>query len=173
MTVELSANSYGSIAEVAVLAKRYTASGNFTTSTNPTEAAVGQIIDRISATVNVLLAEAGFTIPVTNANVKLMLAEFVVESVSDIVHYINGSGRFYSNKVLERGVAPYKIITNDFSNWLEQHSTGLEALGASRPTSQLADIAARTTDDNGNEVQPLFTRHGMAGSNRCLGDEGR
>ena len=167
------ANSYGTAAGVAALAGVWTNDGVFDGSTRPTITQVETFIDNISAIVNVLLAEEGFSIPISQTDSVQMLKQFVEESVADLCAYSNGAGRFYADRIIERGLAPTQIITKDFTNWISLHSIGLENLGANRTTSNLDAIGFRESDDDGNDVDPLFTRNsfGRAGTNKSLGRE--
>jgi len=166
----LATNSYGSVAGVAALAGIYTADGSFSaTTTRPTSTTVESWIDNVSGIVNALLAEAGFSIPVTQDDSVLMLDAFVEEAVADLCHYANGAGRFYSDRMVERGYSTMQIITRDFAGWLESHSIGLENLGSTRTTSKVGAIGYRDSDEDGNTVDPLFTRQGFGGSRGSLG----
>lgn len=167
----IATNSYGSVAEVAALARRYTSNGSFSTTTIPSESQVEKFIDRISGICNVLLAEAGFKVPITQADAKLMIDEFVVEAVADLCHYANGSGRFYSDRAIDSGRAPSSIIRTEFAAWIEEHAEGLEKIGATRTVSTIGMILTKKTDSAGSEIDPLFKRTGFAGSNNSLGDE--
>ena len=165
----LADNSYGTVEGVAALAGIYTTDGSFDASTRPAITTVERWIDNISGIVNALLAESGFAIPITQADSISMLDAFVEEAVADLCHYANGSGRFYSERVIERGYSTMQIITKDFSNWLESHAVGLENLGATRTTSKVGAVGYRDSDEDGNDVDPLFTRRGFGGSNKSLG----
>ena len=158
----IGANSYGSVAEVAAMTARYLIGGTFTTATRPTLAQVEKFIDNASSTLNVMLAKAGFSIPITQADAKAACAEIVIECVVDMCHAANSTGRFFTDRALERGLNPMKAIREDIASWVEAQAPGLEALGASRSTSQLDGIAFRGTDDAGNEVFPIFQRDGFS-----------
>ena len=88
-------NSYGDLGEIAVLVPRRASIGDkFDVNTRPTLLQLESIVDQISAVVNTILAQAGFDIPVTNADAVLMLDLFVNQEAAAIVEGINGSGRF-------------------------------------------------------------------------------
>ena len=111
----VSANSYGTSAKVAGYAPRYAASsGNFDTSTNPTNARVEGIIDRVSGLVNVYLKALGFTIPLTNADNVLAMDNIVIEIATTVVEGIRGSGRYAPNSkhkpISNRNASPHWII---------------------------------------------------------------
>lgn len=152
------ANSYGTVAAVAALVRRYTSNGSFTTTTNPALATVEGWIDTVSATLNVALAGAGFTIPVTQDDAKAALASIVVEAVADLCHAANSAGRFYTERALERGVSPMKVIRQEMMQWVEDQAAGLVALGAARTTPDAGTVAFRDTDESGDAIAPLFQR---------------
>lgn len=150
--------SYGTEPGVAALAKRYTNSGSFGVTTNPTLATVTAWLAQVSSMVDIALATAGFTTPITDASITPALDGFVNGLVADLVAAANTAGRFYTDKAVEAGVSPLKIINNDIRQWVEMMTPGLEALNAVRKTSDAGQIAYREADDCGNEVEHLFTR---------------
>jgi hypothetical protein len=156
---------------VAALAGIWTNNGVFDSTTRPTMPQVESFIDNISGIVNTLLAEAGFSIPISQVDAVLMLRQFVEEAVADLCAYANGAGRFYAERVVERGTSTTQIITRDFAAWIDDHAVGLENLGASRTTAKLGAIGYRESDEAGSDVEPLFTRGGFGGSNKGLGRE--
>lgn len=158
----IGANSYGSVAEVAAMTARYLIGGTYTTATRPTLAQVEKFIDNASSTLNVMLAKAGFSVPIVQADAKAACGEIVVECVVDMCHAANSTGRFFTDRALERGMNPMKAIREDIADWVESQAPGLEALGATRDTSQLGGIAYRGTDENGDEIFPIFQRGGFS-----------
>jgi hypothetical protein len=150
------ANSYGAATDVAALTKRFTDAGSYTTSTTPTLAQVENWIDQISAILNVLLAEQGFSIPITNPTTVLMLKSFVTTQVADLCNYANSAGRFFSEKGLKTG--PWAAIQKDAAEFIAEHASGIEKLGATRTTSGLDALEFRETDDAGNDIEPMFAR---------------
>jgi hypothetical protein len=155
------ANSYGTAAQVAALAIRYTTSGAFTTTSNPTLVTVEGWIDQVSANLNVALAGAGFAIPITQPDAKAALGSVVVEAVADLCHAANSAGRFYTERALERGVSPMRVIRQEMSAWVEEQADGLELLGATRTRASTAGILSRDTDESGNDTFPIFQRDGF------------
>jgi hypothetical protein len=71
----LNANSYGSVAGVAALVRHIAGTG-FTASSKPTLAEVEAFLDQRSAILNAWLAQAGYTVPVTNAQAALVLTHY-------------------------------------------------------------------------------------------------
>ncbi len=150
------AKSYSAAADVAALTGKFTASGAFTASTNPTLTTVEKWIDRVSGILNVLLAEQGFVIPVTQADVKLVLEQYVVTQVADLVNYANSAGRFFQDKNLKTG--PWQAIQKEAAEFIAEHAEGLQKLGASRTTGGLDGLDFRESDDAGDPIEPMFSR---------------
>jgi hypothetical protein len=167
MTID--ANSYGSVDGVAALTKRFTNNGSFDTTTTPTLTHVEGFIDAVSATLNMALAGEGFAIPVSQATAKAALDSVVVEAASDLVQAANSTGRFFTEKALERGVSPLRAVRRELAEWVESQINGFSALGVSRNTGTTSGILSRESDEDSNEVSPLFTRKGFGQTNGSLG----
>ena len=159
----IGANSYGTVAEVAALVSHFTASGSFSASTVPTTTQVEGFIDRVSAIVNVLLTEAGFTIPISQVTAKLALDHFVVEEAADLCEAANRSGRFFLGEAEIRTRGRFRLILGDAMEFIESHSVGFERLGVARGLSAAYGLGYRATDDDGDEIEPIFT-HTMMGN---------
>lgn len=160
----VSSRSYGTAAGVAGYVGVYTASGSFTTGTLPTLANVEAWIDQVSALLNTALAKRGFTVPLTQADAVLAAKSLVEQLVSDLVQAANSSGRFFSERFLERGVSNWAVIRNDISNWVEEYASGLEELGESRGAPSATDIGFRSSDNAGDETSPIFQRKAFGNS---------
>ncbi len=154
--MSLSPRSYGSAADVADLTGKFTKSGVFDTTTHPTLATVEKWIDKVSATLNVLLAEQGFAVPAKQADVVQTLALFVVTQVADLVNYANSAGRFFQDKNLKTG--PWQAIQKEAAEFIAEHAEGLQKLGASRTTGGLDGLDFRESDDSGDPIEPMFNR---------------
>lgn len=153
------ANSYGTVSQVAALTKRYTAGGVYNSfSTNPSLAAVEDFIDQVSAILNVCLAGAGFHIPITQADALDACASVVIPAVVDLCHAANSTGRFYTDRALERGISPLRAIRNEIAQWVEEQAPGLELLGATRERASSAGILTRGTNNAGDDTFPIFQR---------------
>ncbi|HUT19341.1 MAG TPA: hypothetical protein VM366_09280, partial [Anaerolineae bacterium] len=113
-------NSYGSTDEVEALCKRYTNAGTFGTSTNPTAIQVESMIDRVSGILNLLLAEAGFATPVSQADAKLALDDFVVNQVVQLVGAANSHGIYAPGSEALRKTTPGQIILNEATEFITQ-----------------------------------------------------
>jgi hypothetical protein len=154
--------SYGTTAQVAALTRRYTTpAGVYDASTNPALTTVEGWIDEASATLNLMLAGAGFAIPVTQADALKALAAIVVEVVAERCHAANSAGRFFTEHALERGVSPMRVLRQEMAQWVEDQADGLELLGANRTRSSSAGVLSRDSDESGNPTAPIFQRTGF------------
>lgn len=160
------ANSYGSVVDVAALNKRFTNNGSFDTTTTPTLAQVERFIDVVSATLNMALSGEGFEIPVSQADAKAALDGAVVEAVSDLVQAANSSGRFFTEKALERGVSPMRAVRREMAEWIEEQISGFSSLGVSRNSGVTSGILSRDSDESGDSVAPLFERKAFGESSK-------
>lgn len=154
----IESRSYGTVANVCALVPRYGSSGAFTDSTRPTLIQVENWINQVSAIVNMILADLGFTVPVTQADAVKMLAGLVESAVADYAEYANRAGRFFSDTAAERGLSISKVLRSEITNWLNDNAKGLENLGVSRSQNSSNQIVYRATDESGDEVVPLFQR---------------
>jgi hypothetical protein len=148
----IGANSYGTTGGVSALTPRYATSGGvFDTTTRPTIATVEAQIDQISGLCNSILAQAGFKVPITQADCKLAIDIFVNEEVAAIVEGINGSGRF-GPTTKEPGKSRFALIMDDLQAFVTANAGGFENMGATR-SSDTMTIGYSTAD-----YEPLFTR---------------
>lgn len=155
----LAANSYGSVSDVAGLVPRYAnVSGTFDATTRPTLAVAEMSINQISSLLNMLMAEAGFTIPVTQADCVLALTYFVEEEVAAIAEGINDSGRFGPGAKAVGAKGRFALLVSDAQAFIESNKAGFERLGAVRSFSATSGLAFRGTDNQGNDVHPLVSR---------------
>lgn len=154
--MSVSARSYGAVTDVEALTPRFTNIGAYDTTTRPTLVQVERWMDRVSSTLNILLAEAGFQIPITQADCALTLALFVSTEVADLCNYSNSAGRFFQNQNYVTG--PWQAIQKEAAEFIGKHAEGFEKLGATRSASGLNGLDVRTTDDNGADIEPWFSR---------------
>lgn len=154
--MSVGANSYGAAADVAALTVRFTSSGSYTTGTRPTLAQVEAWIDRVSAMLNIVLAEQGFAIPVTQGDCVDMLELFVTTEVADLCNYANSAGRFFSDQKYTTG--PLRAIQKEAADFIVEHAEGFDQLGTTRTRAGLNGLATRETDDNGDVIPPMFSR---------------
>ena len=153
--------TYGTAAHVASLTPRFAdaATGLFTTTTRPTLAAVETKIAQLSAMIDVILAENGYTVPITDADVTPMLDAFVEEQTASMVFQTNGSlvqGPITTSNGAVIGWWSY--MTREVKNFLDTVVNGLERMGATRSSDIASSISYRDTDSTGTSIVPLFQR---------------
>lgn len=157
----IGANSYGSVAGVAVLTPIHaTETGTYTTRTRPTLTQVETFIDEVSAALNIMLSTVGFTIPISDADVTPLLDMFVNQEVASIIEGMKGSGRFGPTR--DRGrPSRFAVIHEDVATFVENYALGIERQGAARSNPITAGLAFREYDEAGDKVHPLFQRKGF------------
>jgi len=154
----LLANSYGDTGEIAALVPRYANQGNtFDPTTRPTLLQVESLCDQVSALLNAMLANAGFSIPIADADAVLMLDLFVNQEVAALCEGINGSGRFGPTAKNASG-SRFTMMLSDVMEFIKSSALGLERLGATRTYDPIAGISYRATDESGNDTAPIFQR---------------
>ncbi len=153
---ETTRKSYGDAVDVAALTPRFTNAGDFDALTRPTAGQVNSWIDRVSAILNVILAEHNFALPVVQPDVVLFLEQFVITQVADLANYANSAGRFFSDKNFTTG--PWQAIQKEAADFIDKHAEGLQNLGATRSVAGLDALDFRSTDDSGAEIEPMFAR---------------
>ena len=127
--------SYGSAVGVAALTPLWTDAGAFTASTNPTLAQVNVWIGEISNTLDIVLADEGFVVPITVASAVSSLDLLVNGWVKDLVEHSRKAGRFYSKKTLDEGLSPMLVIDKEIHEWVARKSFGLRNLGVPMNTT--------------------------------------
>ena len=156
--MSLAANSYASVADIEARVPQYTSSGTFGTGTRPTATQVESFIDDVSSLVNALLAEAGFAIPVSQADAKRVLDLFVADEASAMVEGVHRAGRFAPGNEELRSQSRFTVVMNDAASFIERHAEGLELLGATRSRSLTEGLAYRSEDAAGDTILPWFGR---------------
>jgi len=151
-------NSYGSVGEIEALIGRYTDEGGLTAATRPTRAQVERFIDRVSAIVNVSLAQAGFAIPVAQVDAVAALADFVVDQVVQLCYAANGAGPYAPGATELRGRRARAAISQEAFDFVADFAPGLQALGATRTRTLANGLDCRTQDESGNDLVPFFHR---------------
>jgi hypothetical protein len=154
-------NSYGTVADVEALVGRYTNEGKFDGSTRPTLLQVEAWIDGVSSLVNVILAEAGFAIPISQSDAASAIARFVVDEVVQLCHGANGAGSYAPGSETLRNTTANRQILHNAEAFLAGHAAGLEHLGATRSRAMTDGLTCRTEDDAGDEIHPVFQRKMM------------
>jgi len=138
---------YGTQEEVAAMAKMYTRAGvwvdpvpaipgPYDKGTNPTLTQVETWLANISGQMNLALGQAYFIVPFYDDATATLhessyraISQYVVSLVADMCHYVNSSGRFYSDKLVERGITPMAAMLKDMVAWIAMNERGLLADG--------------------------------------------
>jgi hypothetical protein len=127
--------AYGTQAQVAALAKVWTKNGQWTAfdlygnCTNPTLEQVEAWLDEVSSLVDLALANNGFETPVLVPAATKAIGSYVSTLVSDLCHAANSSGRFFTERFIERGSTPMSAIQADIEKWVGSKVTGLTLMG--------------------------------------------
>lgn len=151
-------NVYATPDSVAALVPRWAnTSGYFDATTRPTMGQVARWLGEVSGMVNVILANSGFAVPVTEMNSRMMLDLFVASEVASIADGVNGSGKF-GQTLKQNNRSRFSIIVEDFRSFLGEISFGMAELGSSQSASSLGSFGFREIDNSGNETAPLFQR---------------
>ena len=150
----LATNSYGALTGVAARTPRWANGGTFDATTTPTITQAEGFIDEVSAIVNLHLQELDYDIPITQADVKLLMNMFVNDEVASIVLGIHGSGRFApkAGKSAGTGESRFVRILNDFKEFITTHQYGMAKLGVDGGGN--LQIFSSYDDD----VEPLLSR---------------
>jgi len=123
---------YGTQEQVATMASTWTDDGEWGEYSNPTLLEVEDWLDQVSAEFNIALGSHFFVFPVnssTSPNAYKTISKYVVNLVADLCNWKNSSGRFFTEKLVERGITPMAAIQKDMNNWIEMNSNGLVADG--------------------------------------------
>jgi hypothetical protein len=122
--------SYGTQEQVATMASTWTDDGVWTAYSNPTVEEVEDWLDSISSQFNIALGSHYFippVDPVVSPNAYKAISQYVVNLVADLCNFKNSSGRFFTEKLIERGITPMAAVLKDMNNWIEMNSSGLAA----------------------------------------------
>lgn len=130
---------YGSVASVASAAKMWTNNGSFLDAdiygdgaTRPTLTEVETWLEQLSSQMDIVLTNYGFVTPVTESTVLPALDGIISRLCSDLVNAANSSGRFFSEKAIERGLSAWMQAISDLDGWVKQNEEGLEGMGAEK-----------------------------------------
>jgi hypothetical protein len=127
------ATRYGTQEEVATMASIWTEDGEWSGDTNPKVDEVENWLDQVSAQFNVALGSHFFvpeSVTLANTpNVFISISQQVVNLVSDLCNWKNSSGRYFTEKLIERGITPQMAILKDINAWIELNADGLVADG--------------------------------------------
>jgi hypothetical protein len=141
---------YGTAVEVAALAKMWTRDGVWydyvgptpgpeVLATNPTLTQVETWLTNISSLIDVALSGAGFIVPVDWPDEAVWAINMLATSiVADLCHAANSSGRFFTERVVERGLSPMVIVNQQIANWVKEWTDGFIQMGVARVPTELS-----------------------------------
>jgi hypothetical protein len=162
--VGLLTNSYGDTGEVATLTPRYANTSKlFDAATRPTLLEVESWCDQVSAIINGMLSEEGFSIPMTQTDAVLILDFFVNSEVAAIVEGVNGGGRFAPGSKATSAKGRWALIYDDVKAYIEGQKKGFQVLGESVSDDIADNIATRGTDEAGDDTFPINQRKAFGG----------
>lgn len=162
---------YGSVADVAALARVWTRNGSFfdsdplavppVTATNPSLTTVTNWLTSISSQMSLALANHWFdlngipdaaTFKSTYPDAYNAIAQQVVSLVSDLVDSANSSGRLTSDKLIASGKSQQKILDQEIDAWVNAYQDGLAfmSLPQSLKTSQKKQARLFTINSDTN-----------------------
>lgn len=98
--------------------------------TNPSLTEVNSWLSDVSGQVNLALENVGFIMPVealVSPNAYKAVSLYVVSLVADLCHFKNSSGRFFTEKLIERGITPMTAILKDLEGWASMNERGFIA----------------------------------------------
>jgi len=130
--------AYGTSTGVAAFAQMWTVSGVWVdpaagppvvTGTNPTLTQVTSWLAEISAMMDLALSNAGFVVPVTVSAAVAAITPYIQALVADLCHAANSSGRFFTERIIERGMSPMIIVQQNINGWVADNMQGLMNLG--------------------------------------------
>lgn len=149
---------YGTVQEVSALVPRYCPDGTFTQSTRPSLTQVTAMMERLSAVLDIYLANAGFEVPITADTAEKALGEIIITATVDMCHHANSAGRFFSEQRL-RGQNPLGVISKELAEWVESNADGIGNIPGV-VVIELGDgsIGYRDTNNAGVPTFPLFQR---------------
>jgi hypothetical protein len=126
---------YGTAAGVAALSSMWTRYGEFfdadlyVDATVPSLAQVENWLVQVTSSLNIALADEGFVVPVTDADVLPSLDHKVEAVTKDLCDFSHGAGRFFTTQEITGGASPMLVIEKELREWVTEHSIGMEAMG--------------------------------------------
>lgn len=131
---------YGDTDHVAALCQMWTRGGQWydpvapvpgpeVIGTNPTMTQVSDWLLATSAMMDLALSNAGFVVPVLVPAAIDAIAPYIESLTADLCHAANSSGRFFTERVIERGMSPMVIVQQNINGWVTDNTQGLKNLG--------------------------------------------
>lgn len=147
--------AYGNATGVGAYCRNLTASGVFTSSTNPTLSSIENWLDQLSAMLDSALSVQGFVVPLENGEAVNAASVIIEQLVADMAKGANSTGRFFAEKTLNNGMSMWKMIADDLLAWVNMMAPGLEEMGAERGDTGGNTFGYKT----GDTAFPIFQRN--------------
>jgi len=96
---------------------------------NPTLTQVTTWLTELSAMMDLALSNAGFLTPVLVVAAIAAITPYIQSLTADLCHAANSSGRFFTERVIERGMSPMIIVQQNINGWVQDNTQGLKNLG--------------------------------------------
>lgn len=145
----MTASAYCTASQVAEKASVWTNAGAFDTTSLPTKATVEGWIADVSAMFDLALSNQWFVVPITQPTALLTIAGQCSSIVADIVQASHSTGRYYTDKVLERGLSWQILARQEVNAWVADNANGLQNLGVPRnievPTASIGLLSRKRT----------------------------
>lgn len=158
-------NSYGTMAEVVALTRIYLqGETTFNNETIPAGVDVEKFIDRASGVLNLALANAGFTIPITQADAKLACDDWVVGMAAA---YVELSQPYTSEEPQEnKRSGLLSRLSKEAVKFVKDNTKGFAVLGVTQTADDSSGLiftgataqADRTDPTDTGLEQPKFSR---------------
>lgn len=159
-------SDYGTVEEVAAFTRHvFSGQPGFSDETKPTITEVQKFLARACGVLNLALAGAGFTTPVTQATAKLALDDWVVARVAEYVEItLRGAG--YNEQDGNRG-SMFRNLAGAAKKFVDENALGFKNLGV--PVSRELSVGLvntalpaqdeRSDPDDTSLSQPIFVRY--------------
>lgn len=157
--------SYSNVSNVLAFTRHLLdGQSTFNSTTRPTATEVQSFIARASAHLDVALAAAGFSIPVTTATVRILLDDWVTNKAAQYVE-LTQRGAGY-NETEGARTATFGALAGDANKFVADHRLGFVRLGASVAYAKADGLQFTAIDvqedradpDDDTLEQPKFTR---------------
>jgi hypothetical protein len=128
--------TYGTVQGVASLSYMWTNSGVFldedlpyVDATKPSFTEVESWLLEVSSSLDLILADEGFYVPVVAADVLPAIENKVQAIVKDMVDYSHGAGRFFVTQELQAGASPMMVVEKELREWVKERAIGFANMG--------------------------------------------
>ncbi|MEO6565197.1 MAG: hypothetical protein ABIO63_04115 [Casimicrobiaceae bacterium] len=95
--------------------------------TNPTLTEVEDWLVSLSSQFDIALGAHWFTFPIqqnVSPTAWNSVSQYIVQLVADLCHFKNSSGRFFTERLVERGITPMAAILRDMNSYIEMNADG-------------------------------------------------